>query len=570
MPLGEESLVTVRHGIGQIMLDVYIAQAIVNVEVERGATAARFRFETAWPSFATVEIFRMVHGELSLDMEKENLVRTEIELFGDARSLHDVLVGGLEQEHRFWYRISVPRRSPPEPAATGKVRARGEFATKRRDTIGDIETIHILDDSDTSGAGELKFAAAVYDATVAQGPRLGPPQVSGERDIDSGGDFDAPFDNLVTIGRAPDRIGILVIGHDDDVDAEDFLTFQGFAGIGLLPPDRMPARAGTFSNSAVDDSDALAFVDLPNFVERSVQPFSFKSARGALWYSCSGHIIINLLDTLGQRPVPPWKALRRTKMKLARDGRAAGVVGLRTGRVALAIAAEGGLARQVSGGGGRWQELAGPPLDQLLVQMLSDGSQLLAGLDEGGQLHLARLADLRSETPRWRGLELVAGALPVTVEGRQGEVHLLASDPHGGLWHARLDAAGARARAPERLAERADGRAVAAVDDDGRLLVALSDGEGILHLATLHRDGKTPAVERLDGDFTTPLAIVADPRAGLLLAALDGAGRVAVRGLRDRAAGWQLMGPLDEVLEGPIDPVVLTPPDACEPPATAA
>ncbi len=570
MPLGGESLATVRHGIGQILLDVYIAQAIVNVEVERGATAARFRFETVWPSFATVEIFRMVHGELALDMEKENLVRTEIELFGDARSLHEVLVGGLEQEHRFWYRISVPRRSPPEPAATGKLRARGEFATKRRDTIGNIETIHVLDDSDTSGAGELRFSAAVYDATIAQGPRLGPPQVTGERDIDSGGDFDAPFDNLVTIGRAPDRLGILVAGQDDDVDVEDFLTFQGFAGIGLLPPDRMPAQAGTFSNSAVDASDALGFVDLPNFGERSVQPFSFKSARGALWYSCSGHIITNLLDTLGQRPLSPWKALQRSKMKLVRDERAAGVVGLRTGRVALAISAEGGLGRQVSGGGGRWQELAGPPLEQLLVQMLSDGSQLLAGLDEGGRLHLARLADLRSETPRWHRLDLITDTLPVTVEGRQGEVHLLAGNPRSGLWHARLDAAGTLARAPERLAERTRGGAVAAVDGDGRLVVALSDGEGMLHLLTLHREGKMAVGERLDGDFTTPLAIVADPAAGLLLAALDRAGRVAVRSLRDLAAGWQLLGPLDEVLEGPIDRVVLTPPDACKAPATAS
>ncbi len=101
-------------------------------------------------------------------------------------------------------------------------------------------------------------------------------------------------------------------------------------------------------------------------------------------------------------------------------------------------------------------------------------------------------------------------------------------------------------------------------------MVALSDGEGMLHLLTLHREGRTAVGERLDGDFTTPLAIVADPAAGLLLAALDRAGRVAVRSLRDLAAGWQLLGPLDEVLEGPIDRVVLTPPDACKAPATAS
>jgi hypothetical protein len=63
--------------------------------------------------------------------------------------------------------------------------------------------IHVFDDSDTSGAGELSFSGAVYDATVAGGARLTEPQFSAKREVDSGQDFDSPFDNLLVVDRAP-------------------------------------------------------------------------------------------------------------------------------------------------------------------------------------------------------------------------------------------------------------------------------------------------------------------------------------------------------------------------------
>ena len=120
-------------------------------------------------TFATVELFRMVHGEIDLDMEKEKLADVGVEMFGTAKDQHAVFISGLEQEHRYWFRISVPRRSPAEPFATGAVRAKGGFASLRRDSFIDIEQLHIIDDSDTSSAGDLRFSYALYDAS-APGP----------------------------------------------------------------------------------------------------------------------------------------------------------------------------------------------------------------------------------------------------------------------------------------------------------------------------------------------------------------------------------------------------------------
>ncbi|MFO1067152.1 MAG: hypothetical protein U1E14_01360 [Geminicoccaceae bacterium] len=183
----------IAKAIGQHLFDAPLAQAIVNVEAETAPTAVRVRFRTLLPTWATVEVFRMITGTIDLDMEPENLVATNVELFGNASTEHDVPVFGLEQERRYWYRISVPRKSPAEPKAKGQVRARGPFATRRQMLTIDISRIHLYDDSDDSSRGDLLFSAAFYDATRPRGRASARPGFSAKLYRSSGDDIDIPF-----------------------------------------------------------------------------------------------------------------------------------------------------------------------------------------------------------------------------------------------------------------------------------------------------------------------------------------------------------------------------------------
>jgi len=153
---------SVRSGIARSLVDDLAVppQAIFNVKVVPGPTTVQIQFETRYPTLGTVEIYRMVHGELSLDVDGEIPVRTEIGSSSYTRR-HSITVDGLEQEKRYWYRAFVARRSPEDPTSTGVVRSRGEFATLRRNVNVSIDWIHVLDDSDANSAGDLVFAAAV-------------------------------------------------------------------------------------------------------------------------------------------------------------------------------------------------------------------------------------------------------------------------------------------------------------------------------------------------------------------------------------------------------------------------
>jgi hypothetical protein len=137
-------------------------------------------------------------------------------------------------------------------------------------------------------------------------------------------------------------------------------------------------------------------------------------------------------------------------MMLARDQRSAGMLGLHSGRMALALSAEGALSVR-SETAATWQMLAGPPLDVLLIHILHDGSQLLAGRDGDGRLYVARVQEVGAMAPRWEPLAADARDLPLTVEGGDRTVHLLGGmriagcgTPARGRRRARAAAAAAR------------------------------------------------------------------------------------------------------------------------------
>ena len=550
MPLSLATTAAIRQTVAQTLFDMMRVQAISNVRLVREPTAVTVKFDSVHATFATVELFRMVHGEIDLDMEKENLADVGVELFGTAKDQHAVFISGLEQEHRYWFRISVPRRSPAEPFATGAVRARGGFASLRRDSFIDIEQLHIIDDSDTSSAGDLRFSYALYDASAPGTPRLIEPRFTGEISRDSGEDIDAPFGAGVNIGRAPDRMGVFVDGQDDDTNLWS-APWVGLPIVGMRPPLVMPTEMSSFSNDGFDGSDALGLFHLKRFLGRHSVPFDIVSAQGALHFSVRGRFITEVSDTLGERPVPPWKRVRRAKMRLSPDQRPAGMVALPDGLLGIALSPDGGLRRMASVPRGKWQEMVAPALGELVAHPVGDGSLVLLGRDREGRPHLATLADPRLDSARWRCLNMVARDPPVTAVGLDGVVHLLLTDPRGGLWHARSDAdTGELAQVAERIASSAP---VACVDRKGRLVAAFADAEGMLRVVRIERNRQTERGAAQAGEFPIPLAIVEDEKE-LLVVAMNAENGVAVRRVRGSAEKWQALGSLDELLEGPIAP----------------
>lgn len=125
----------VRSGVARSVVDDMAVppQAIFNVGITPGPTQVEVRFETRYATLGKVEIYRMVHGEMSLDMEPEHLVRTEIGSSSYTKR-HSLTVDGLEQEKRYWYRARLGRdhlhlggircHRSRRPAARGAARER--------------------------------------------------------------------------------------------------------------------------------------------------------------------------------------------------------------------------------------------------------------------------------------------------------------------------------------------------------------------------------------------------------------------------------------------------------------
>lgn len=562
MPIGQEALAVIRRGVAQTLFDTQQQQAITNVRLTPEPSAVTVRFDTVLPTFATVELFRMVHGELSLDMEKEHRVGIEVEIFGDAKDRHAIRLGGLEQEHRYWYRVSVPRRSPADLAATGKIRARGEFATFRRDCFVDVTELHIVDDSDTTSAGDLRFAYGLYDASAAGQPRLFEPRFTGELDLSSGESTESPFGAGINVGRAPDKLGVFVDGQDSDTN---FWAgpWQGLPIVGMRPPPQMPPKATSFSNIGFDGSDALGLFNLRRGFGRDSLAFDIPSARGALRFIVRGRLITEVSDTLGSRTVPPWKLVTRSRMRLAPDTLPAGMLALDDGGLGFALSSDGALSRQPDGLRGAWQAIEAPAFAAVTIQPLEAGGVLLLGLDAEGRPYLAMLGDPRRELPSWRAIEVSAAAMPTAVAAPCGDVHLLVTDRDGGLWHQRTGAAtGALTRVADAVGRQPP---VAVLDTAGRLTVAFVDQGGEPHSVSIDDAGRALRLRLSDGELPCPLTLLlllcpGDDGAVLLLVVLDGAGRIVARPIGPRPAPWEIIGPLDELLEGPLDSHTAAPP----------
>jgi hypothetical protein len=549
MPIEPGKVVAAVNALGPVLWNEPSFQGIFNVKLDRAPTRVRFNFFTFWPCFARVEIFRMVHGELSLDMEKENLVQTEIELFGSPRERHGILVTGLEQERRYWYRISVPRKTPDFPNLKGHVRYRGEFFTPRRNTTVTINRIHVFDDSDTSGDGELKFSLGLYNAGDPRN-RLVEPLFSPEFGVASGSDIFRPFGpGGQSIGRAPDAIGVYVFGTDDDS------TFWGapWYGLGLVgrrPPDTMPERAATSSRAYADTSSALHVFHTGGKMGRQEGRFAFPSAKGRLHYSVHVSFVTEVFDTLRERAAPPWKMIKKTMIKLDAGGRAAGLVGLEDGPLVLSLDPEGRLARAAADSRGEWQTLEGPPLDSLVAKATRRGAIALTGCDLDGIRHAVLLRAPREGQPCWSTLGRAGDAAPALLEDREGNVRLVFVDSRGRPWTTLLVPNARPATAPTRLLSDPVGAVALHADERGRTIVVLALAAGGLVTLSLDEAGRPVERWHAAGEPLRVLAIADEDDQEPLLVAIDREERVGVRPLALAERPLEVVGTLEDLLEG--------------------
>jgi hypothetical protein len=549
MPIDPVRALVVRDAVGQVLWDAPLYQGIFNVSLARAPTRVRFDFFTFWPCFARIEIFRMVHGELSLDMEKEHLVRTEIELFGSAKERHSILVTGLEQERRYWYRISVPRKTPQFPNATGHARYRGEFFTPRRNTTVTINRIHVFDDSDTSGDGELEFSLGLYNAG---NPRnlLVAPRLSPEFGVASGKDIPRPFGpGGQSIGRAPDFIGVYVFGVDDDATIWG-APWYGLGLVGRHPPDIMPESVGTWSRTYADMSEALHVFATGGKMGRQQGSFDFNSVHGRLHYSVHGGFVTEVFDTLRERATPPWKMVKKSTMALDAGGRAAGLVGLEDGPLVLALDPEGRLARAAADSRGEWQTLEGPPLDSLVAKATRRGAIALTGCDLDGIRHADLLRAPREGQPCWSALGRAADAAPALLEDRDGNVRLVFVDSRGRPWTTLLVPGARPATAPTRLLPDPIAAVALHGDERGRTVVVLALAAGGLVTLSLDETGRPAERWHAAGEPLRVLAIADEDDQEPLLVAIDREERVAVRPLALAERPLEVVGTLEDLLEG--------------------
>ncbi len=548
MPIGQRAMAAVRDEVGQVLWDAPLYQGIFNVELERAPTRVRFRFRTFWPCYARVEVFRMVTGELDLDMEKENLLRVGYELFGNPKVSHDVLITELEQAHRFWHRISVPRRTPEFPTATGFVRSRGEFFTPRRTTTVTVDRIHILDDSDTSGAGELGFSLGLYNAAEPR-QRLVEPRLTAKSGLSSGDDLQRPFGpGGQTIERAPDFIGVYVFGIDDDTTIWG-APWYGAGIVGRRPPDTMPKGDMTASWPYADWTEALHLTATGGKMGRQDGSFDFDSVKGRLHYSVHGKFVTEVIDTLGERLTPPWKKIFKTKMAIDTGGKFAGLVGLPEGSVGVALDPHGRLVFGEPDSIDRWREIEGPVFTSLVAKATRAGGLVLVGRDGEGVSHAARLAEPHRGQPCWTTVGRTVEAPPALLEDADGVVHLVVQDGRGRPWRSSLERPGRPPAEPVRLHPARIGRPVLALDADGGLVLAASLADGGLLVLSLASNGEQAVPEVCEGNFAEALAIVADDTAGPLLVAIDSEDRIYIRPLAERGALFEDHGTLEDLLE---------------------
>ncbi|MFO1067151.1 MAG: hypothetical protein U1E14_01355 [Geminicoccaceae bacterium] len=159
----------------------------------------------------------------------------------------------------------------------------------------------------------------------------------------------------------------------------------------------------------------------------------------------------------------------------------------------------------------------------------------------------------RKDRPRWQETGLRAEALPAIAASPDGSAMLVVRDPEGSLRLASVARSG-RVRVIRRpLGPCGPVAPVTLACRDGRTAIAWQGERGPM-AACVDPRGEGEAVA-LDPAFPEPLAWVEDAEEGLLLLAGDDDRRVGLLRFGRGERRWEPLGPLDEVLEGPLEGV---------------
>jgi hypothetical protein len=538
----------------QTQLDMFPPQAILDVVVVPEPENATITFTTTQACYATIELYTVRTGSIDLDMEKVNRERIEVEVFGAARTSHRIKFFDLPQERRFWFRISVPGSKTPTGLGQTRVRYRSWFSTFRRTASLSVNTILVINDSDTSSAGDLQFWLAVYNAWTGVSqlvPSRRHPDGS-EMSVDSGVRLHGPFGGAIDLGRVPDRIAVYLHGFDDDENGFVSFTVAPWEGLSLTGkgvPFELPPAPVAYSDRLVDFNGLLAFATMPVTVGRSDVRLEVPTPPGALTFQMSATISCNVEDLLGQPTtfkLPFWKGIKA----FAPMG---GVGGQRTksGLLLMSLTEDGALL-MLDGGGerARWREIEGPGLSRLVMAPRPKAPAMLLAIDREGTVLAAPMPIGAEEPPAWRPVSTGLrefGDLPLQAVALPDDALLvLMTDAQGTLRAVTLDAAGA-ARDDAAIIREGVQSLVAGADPDGMVWIALIDRGGAV-LAGPMRGRERPELEPLPKGARKLLAIVGHERAGPLLVAQDEGGQLIGWSLRE-AGEWVRIGSADEVME---------------------
>lgn len=264
-----------------------------SVSVDPEPDAVRFTFSTTEPAQPLITIYEYrvskKTGALAFDSADEithvraGSIRGAL---GVTSKDFDVRVPGLPQDTHVMFQIDV-----------GTDRVEGEVRTGTRWAEYSIPKIHLIDDGDPGGSGELTWALAVYDE---RGNLAG--EASFYRDWDPGY-YNGPFFEPIAIPNAGRAYRVLIELTDDD-------TTPGLAHFEAAP-DRSTAPPEGVRHDNNSDHDRTSIVTplvrLPSDAGRVEVPVVADTGPGKVAFVATGKFtaFVTVPDPFVIRHSPP-------------------------------------------------------------------------------------------------------------------------------------------------------------------------------------------------------------------------------------------------------------------------
>lgn len=196
------------------------ADCITNLALNPSATTATV--QTTVPTTVKVEIFA--------DSSRTILKATKTS--SSPATTHNLGIGQLQQAAMYWYKVTATDASNASRWETGSVK------TYQRKVDVKINRIHLIDDSDAVGTGEMSFALeandeAFYDVYV-------------NNDMGSGADKTG-LSITRTVASSGPTLDLAVEGYDEDCDVVCYFPFADFTSGSDQMGDWATAKTATLT-----------------------------------------------------------------------------------------------------------------------------------------------------------------------------------------------------------------------------------------------------------------------------------------------------------------------------------